>query len=765
MTSTFKGLSPIQIRPHYARNLCLQFAIALATGMPAHAQCQWEWFGESHYPGVSGPVNAMIRWDPDGAGPQAELLIVGGKFLIAGNTIANNIAAWDGHDWEPLGLGVNDEVLALTEHGGALYAGGRFTTAGGITANYIAAWDGMNWLPLSAGPDAAVAALASIGGELWVGGHFGFVGSLISQGITRWDGVQWHGMGIVFNVSPTGNGVLSIVPYGADVVVAGDFTKAGYYGASRVALWNGNQWSSMSTGLNARVHSLTVHNGELFAGGAFTQSGTTLVASVARWDGTQWQQVGDGLTASANALVRSLTEFDGELVAVGSFTNSGAAQVTGTAIWDGQSWQAIPGSTSGYRKALEFRGELAVASPSSLRIWNGIEWKRCGIGIGNYVDVVAPYKNGIVAGGDVRLTGSIGEYVLLKSDTEWGPLGTGLNGRVNALKEFEGDLIAGAGGQFSNEMNVPDHGVKRWDGANWTPMGQGIRNVNALAVYRGRLIVGGGFFSPGFLPPYRIAQWNGTEWESMGTGFNDNNSTSGVYALTEFEGDLIAGGYFSKCGETTVNSIARWNGTNWQPFGNGLSRVLAVAVFRGELYASGRFSFIPGQFYDVGSIARWTGNLWVPVGEGVDGDIESMTVFNGDLVVGGQFTSAGGVPASNLAAWDGTAWHAMGPIDAFVSSLSIVNGSLVVGGQFYLADNKVAINVARFARTGKLGDSDGNDFIELADYIEFSTCFSGVENPGIEPYPSKPCFCAFNSDGDSDIDLIDYAAFQRGFGS
>ena len=33
---------------------------------------------------------------------------------------------------------------------------------------------------------------------------------------------------------------------------------------------------------------------------------------------------------------------------------------------------------------------------------------------------------------------------------------------------------------------------------------------------------------------------------------------------------------------------------------------------------------------------------------------------NGDLVAGGQFTTAGGVTANNIARWDGTSWSALG---------------------------------------------------------------------------------------------------------
>lgn len=40
---------------------------------------------------------------------------------------------------------------------------------------------------------------------------------------------------------------------------------------------------------------------------------------------------------------------------------------------------------------------------------------------------------------------------------------------------------------------------------------------------------------------------------------------------------------------------------------------------------------------------------------GVDEEVFALTVFEGKLIVGGYFTIAGGVPASNIAVWDGSA--------------------------------------------------------------------------------------------------------------
>ena len=109
-------------------------------GAPAE-QCNW-------LPGQGIPgttlfgVSAATLWDPDGPGPDAELLVVGGRLEGAGEVVSFNVATWNRTAWQPLGAGTNDRVAALTVCYGKLIAAGDFTVAGGASCNYIARWDG-----------------------------------------------------------------------------------------------------------------------------------------------------------------------------------------------------------------------------------------------------------------------------------------------------------------------------------------------------------------------------------------------------------------------------------------------------------------------------------------------------------------------------------------------------------------------------------------------------------------------------------------------
>ena len=65
---------------------------------------------------------------------------------------------------------------------------------------------------------------------------------------------------------------------------------------------------------------------------------------------------------------------------------------------------------------------------------------------------------------------------------------------------------------------------------------------------------------------------------------------------------------------------------------------------------------------------------------------------SGNLYVGGNFTTAGGVTVNNIAKWDGTAWFALGTgTNSTVSALAAdSSGNLYVGGNFTTADGIAA---------------------------------------------------------------------------
>jgi hypothetical protein len=86
--------------------------------------------------------------------------------------------------------------------------------------------------------------------------------------------------------------------------------------------------------------------------------------------------------------------------------------------------------------------------------------------------------------------------------------------------------------------------------------------VDALAVCRGSLFVGGEFQGAGKVPVQNIARWDGSSWHAaetrLGWGPLGSGTNGRVYALVDYDGDLYVGGSFSYAGGKPSWRIARW---------------------------------------------------------------------------------------------------------------------------------------------------------------------------------------------------------------
>lgn len=106
-------------------------------------------------------------------------------------------------------------------------------------------------------------------------------------------------------------------------------------------------------------------------------------------------------------------------------------------------------------------------------------------------------------------------------------------------------------------------------------------------------------------------------------------------------------------------------------------RSLAVTP-KGDLLVGGLFQSIGGV--PALNIARWDGSTWSELGGGINGTVAHIAIApNGDVLAGGTFTQAGGVPALNIARWDGLAWSPLGSGTFNVRALAVRStGEIIV---------------------------------------------------------------------------------------
>ena len=301
--------------------------------------------------------------------------------------------------------------------------------------------------------------------------------------------------------------------------------------------------------------------------------------------------------------------------------------------------------------------------------------------------------------------------------SSWRALGSGtFDGDVYDLAVGpDGTLYAG--GWFTTAGGVAANNIARWDGTRWRPLGSGTYggDVRALAAAPdGSLYAGGLFTAAGGAAANNIARWDGSAWHALGGG------TSGGYVLAltiGTEGSLYAGGSFTAAGGVAANGVARWDGSAWHALGGGTSggAISALAAAPdGALYAGGAFDTAAGAAPRVSgaaasTVARWDAptSSWRPLGSGMEGDATRPAhVYalaagtDGALYAGGSFATAGGVGASNIAAWDAHAssWRPLGTGDGMNGPVLALafrpDGSLCAGGRFTVAGGALANHVA-----------------------------------------------------------------------
>lgn len=664
---------------------------------------------------IDGEVWAAASWDPDGNGPLAARLVVGGYLGIHDSgSIESGVFQWAGTRWEPLGENfpnANPIVTALAVHQNRLIAAGYFSSIGGVAANSIAAWDGVSWSPLGAGLQGAPWALAVYNGDLYVGGYITSAGGVAVNEIARWNGSTWQACGV-----GTDDAVYTMCVHDGKLVVGGAFTSAGGTPRSRIATWDGAAWGSVGTGLNSFVYSLASQGATLYAGGSFNMAGGVSVDRVASWNGSSWAAVGAGVDLEPT----DLAVYQGLLYAIGGARiYDGFIPVDQPIIrrWTGTAWEDVagglpqaalwlPGSDQTSNSLVEHAGELYVCGGftmagqtpvTNVAKWDGSQWRDIlpEPGTNNTVYAAAEFDGDLIIGGTFTSVAGVPIARLARWD-DGGLDSIGVpNSSVYSITQYQDRLIIG--GQFTSiSGGVSAARVAAWDGTTWSPLGLGVTSgggqVLSMVSHGADLIVGGAFSAAGGLPASRIARWDGAAWHEMGSGMNNT-----VRAVCVYRGEVIAGGTFTTAGGATANRVARWDGSAWQPMGTGFDQqsVYALTVAGGTLYAAGNFASA-GGVATLG-VARWDGAAWQPCGSGMNFLVRSLGTYNGELVAGGFFTTAGGVPANRVARWDGSQWHALSSgMNDEVVSFTQIGGSLIATGWFTTAGGTTVNRVARW---------------------------------------------------------------------
>ena len=99
-------------------------------------------------------------------------------------------------------------------------------------------------------------------------------------------------------------------------------------------------------------------------------------------------------------------------------------------------------------------------------------------------------------------------------------------------------------------------------------------------------------------------------------------------------------------------------GQQWSALSSGIGgEVRALAWGGSNLYAGGYFGSAGGV--SASRIAKWDGSAWSPLGPGMNRGVEALAWDGSNLYAGGVFLTAG-VLDNSIRRWDGSSWSALG---------------------------------------------------------------------------------------------------------
>lgn len=643
--------------------------------------------------GINGTVINDIFVDSTGN------VHVVGLFATAGTERGSNYARWDGSKWQS----VTDEILGTPStiliDGTDIYIGGNFVeTIDGGGQHCIARWDGTEWKTVKYSYEAINVLRMDENRTIYAGGkqHPDY--------LLQKDGDLWNTVpGISETIIP--GPVNDICFDQGNIYVTGRNGTSGYF-SGRI---NG-VWQTLGS-MNAPGNTITKYRGSIIVGGAFTWASGGQFSGIVRWNGINFSAIAGFEAFSSIEELVSVGEND--LYAVGWFKVATANGFTENfAKWDGEHWIGMAKEnenlSSMFSDLAQWNGVLFVGGtferigniPASkiAKLQDGVvhplEINAQGV-TGEILAMEKDSIGNIYAGcySRVRFGSLVTNGIAKWNGTNWDSLNSGVDVAEAITFGKQNDLFVGG---CHRAGSIMVNGIARWDGSKWDSLGSGVRQVSGEYGYvrsmavapNGDLYVAGYFRYAGDVIANNIARWDGSNWHSVlgGSPVMVNQIVitkggeivvglaspgGGVYRLTEVGWVPMngVGNWLIDC--LTVSGddvyltgalsmgVYNFNGTDLIKIAsvphNGMytNLVYDIALTDQDIYITGDFIQIDEK--SIWSAAHCNETGWTPLAGGLDhlrnGSHQgnSIVATEKGIYIGGRFTSAGGVPSSNIA--------------------------------------------------------------------------------------------------------------------
>ena len=490
-------------------------------------------------------------------------------------------------------------------------------------------FDGTSWSAPAASPFHAIRAIASFENSAWIGSFNGLFARLEQTvaGTPVWTSMS----------TPTNLNIIEMVGVSPSEAVA--------LTLNRTLVLTGGVWTLLpASPLSGHYTMAASALDNIYT----VQNNPVSGSRMRRWNGTAWTIVPDPpitgaaftMLALTNTLLLSTTSSENFRLQNGSWTPlavpSSGAGITNESIYSMTSCggERYAGTTGGRVYRLDGDTWTVIATYGQAAIASGVVRVHCS-------------PSGVLRA--MGNSGSIGRY----TGSNWIP--EHLGGQTSAVRVLRPDLAYLAFGTA---------GIMRWDGAVWrVEMSDGVGTVSGQQSLTGLTVatdgtamaVGGGGIKTGVW----VRSGNGT-WDF--TAFTTNTVCFSVWAASS--------SFALAIGDTCS---WRYDGANWlvqsAPLG-GTRRWNAIDGF------SPTFAFAAGSELNQSSIARWDGTQWNPVTVPNIGELREIDVVSPTL--------AWARSDNALIRWNGTDWQIVTGPTLSGSQLPIAGLSVHNASEVYL---------------------------------------------------------------------------------
>ena len=262
-------------------------------------------------------------------------MYVGGFFCHSNNSEFNSIAVWDGNSWDSLASGIYGNPLQIGKYKGDLIAGGPFyIQPNAIDGRNFLKWTGNSWATIGGGTNDPIQGFYQLNNELIVFGLFDSVGTIAASKIAIWDGQNWYPFDTTIW---DGYAIFDLEVFNGDIYIAGNFYNQDH-SIGKLARWDGIQWHAVENNVMFNglfITRLHVYKNELYIGGYFTKNDGCPGDYLVKWDGQNLSEVGVG---NIDGQVMSFYEYDDNLYIGGKFMTFNNGDTAANLLrWDGNS--------------------------------------------------------------------------------------------------------------------------------------------------------------------------------------------------------------------------------------------------------------------------------------------------------------------------------------------------------------------------------------------------------------------------------------------